>query len=37
VGVQTNRVGTKSFVNAASVVVWVSDPSDTNKPVGTFR
>ena len=36
-GVQTNRVGGKSFVNAASVVVWVSDPSDTNKPVGTFR
>jgi type II secretory pathway pseudopilin PulG len=37
VGVQTNRVGTRNFVNAASVVVWVSDPSDTNKPVGTFR
>jgi hypothetical protein len=36
-GVQTNKVGTKNFVNAASVVVWVSDPSNTNKPVGTFK
>jgi len=37
VGVQTNKVGTKNFTNSASVVVWVSDPSDTNKPVGTFK
>ena len=36
-GVQTNQVGGKSFTNAASVVVWVSDPSDKNKPVGTFK
>jgi hypothetical protein len=36
-GVQTNKVGTKDFTNAASVVVWVSDPSNTNKPVGTFK
>ena len=36
-GVQTNKVGTKDFINAASVVVWVSDPSNTNKPVGTFK
>jgi prepilin-type N-terminal cleavage/methylation domain-containing protein len=37
VGVQTNTVGSKNFTNAASVVVWVSDPADTNKPVGTFK
>lgn len=37
VGVLTNRVGTRTYSNSASVAVWVSDPRDANKPVGTFR
>lgn len=37
VGVLTNRVGTRNYSNSASVAVWVVDPRDSNKPVGTFR
>jgi len=37
VGVLTNQVGTKSYVVPSSVAVWVADPSDSNKPVGTFK
>jgi hypothetical protein len=37
VGVLTNRVGTKSYSNSASVAVWVADPKDSSKPVGTFK
>jgi len=36
-GTMTNRVGSKNYTNSASVVVWVSDPSDATKPVGTFK
>ena len=36
-GVLTNKVGTKTYVVPASISVWVSDPSDSNKPVGTFK
>lgn len=36
-GTMTNRVGTRNYTNSASVVVWVSDPSDSSKPVGTFK
>ena len=36
-GVLTNKVGSKSYVVPASVSVWVSDPSDSTKPVGTFK
>lgn len=36
-GILTNRVGTKNYSNSASVAVWVSDPRDPNKPVGTFK
>ena len=31
------RVGNRNYSNPASVAVWVSDPRDSNKPVGTFR
>ena len=37
VGVLTNKVGSKSYVVPASISVWVSDPSDSTKPVGTFK
>jgi prepilin-type N-terminal cleavage/methylation domain-containing protein len=37
VGVLTNRVGTRTYSNSASVAVWVVDPKDSNKPVGTFK
>ena len=37
VGVLTNRVGTSNYVVASSVAVWVVDPKNPNKPVGTFR
>jgi prepilin-type N-terminal cleavage/methylation domain-containing protein len=37
VGVITNRVGSRSYVVPSSVAVWVVDPKDANKPVGTFR
>ena len=36
-GVLTNKVGSKSYVVPASISVWVSDPSDSSKPVGTFK
>lgn len=36
-GVLTNRVGSRSYTNSASVAVWVSDPKDSSKPVGTFK
>ena len=36
-GVLTNKVGSKSYVVPASVSVWVSDQSDSTKPVGTFK
>lgn len=37
VGVMTNIVGSKSYVVPATVSVWVADPSDPTKPVGTFK
>jgi prepilin-type N-terminal cleavage/methylation domain-containing protein len=37
VGVLTNRVGTSNYVVASSVAVWVVDPKNSNKPVGTFK
>jgi len=37
VGVLTNKVGSKSYEVPASISVWVADPSDPNKPVGTFK
>ena len=37
VGILTNRVGTRTYSNSASVAVWVSDPLDSSKPVGTFK
>ena len=36
-GVLTNRVGSINYVVPSSVAVWVVDPKDANKPVGTFR
>jgi prepilin-type N-terminal cleavage/methylation domain-containing protein len=36
-GVLTNMVGSKSYVVPASISVWVSDPIDSTKPVGTFK
>ena len=36
-GVLTNRVGSRNYVVPSSVAVWVVDPKDANKPVGTFR
>ena len=36
-GVVTNRVGGSTYVVPASVSVWVVDPSNPNKPVGTFK
>ena len=36
-GVLSNRVGTRIYSNSASVAVWVADPRDSNKPVGTFK
>jgi type II secretory pathway pseudopilin PulG len=37
VGVLTNRVGSSNYVVASSVAVWVVDPKNANKPVGTFK
>ena len=37
VGVLTNKVGTNSYEVPASISVWVADPSNPNKPVGTFK
>ena len=36
-GILTNRVGTRTYSNSASVAVWVPDPKDASKPVGTFK
>ena len=36
-GVLINKVGSKSYVVPASISVWVSDQSDSTKPVGTFK
>ena len=37
VGLLTNKVGSSNYVIAASVAVWVVDPKNSNKPVGTFK
>ena len=37
VGVLTNKVGSSNYVVPSSVAVWVVDPKNSNKPVGTFR
>jgi prepilin-type N-terminal cleavage/methylation domain-containing protein len=36
-GVLTNKVGSSSYVVPSSVAVWVVDPKNANKPVGTFK
>ena len=36
-GVLTNNVGGSNYVVASSVSVWVADPKNSNKPVGTFK
>ena len=36
-GVLTNKVGSINYVVPSSVAVWVVDPKNGNKPVGTFR
>lgn len=36
-GMTTNVVGSRSYVVPASISVWVPDPIDPNKPVGTFK
>ena len=36
-GVLTNTVGSSSYVVPSSVAVWVVDPKNANKPVGTFK
>ena len=36
-GVLTNNVGGSNFVVASSVSVWVADPKNSKKPVGTFK
>ena len=36
-GVLTTTVGSSSYVVPSSVAVWVVDPKNANKPVGTFR
>jgi len=37
VGLITNVVGKSNYVVSASVSVWVSDPKNSSKPVGTFK
>jgi type II secretory pathway pseudopilin PulG len=36
-GVLTNKVGSSNYVVPSSVAVWVVDPKNANKPVGTFK
>ena len=36
-GVLTNDVGGTKYVVASSVSVWVADPKNSKKPVGTFK
>ena len=37
IGVLTNKVGSSTYVVPSSVAVWVVDPKNENKPVGTFK
>lgn len=37
VGLMTNKVGAQDYVVSAAIAVWVSDPKNSNKPVGTFK
>ena len=36
-GLLTNKVGSSTYVVASSVAVWVVDPKNSNKHVGTFK
>ena len=36
-GALTNKVGSTTYVVASSVAVWVVDPKNKDKPVGTFK
>ena len=36
-GVLTNTIGSSNYVVPSSVAVWVVDPKNANKPVGTFN
>jgi len=36
-GVLTNTVGSSNYVVPSSVAVWVVDPKNKDKPVGTFK
>ena len=36
-GVLTNTIGSSNYVVPSSVAVWVVDPKNANKPVGTFK
>jgi len=36
-GVLTNTVGSSTYEVPSSVAVWVVDPKNSNKPVGTFK
>ena len=36
-GVLTNKVGSSNYVVPSSVAVWVVDPKNKDKPVGTFK
>ena len=36
-GILTNSVGSSNYVVPSSVAVWVVDPKNPNKPVGTFK
>ena len=37
IGVLTNTIGSSNYVVPSSVAVWVVDPKNANKPVGTFK
>lgn len=37
VGTVTNKVGSSNYVVSAAISVWVSDPKNSTKPVGTFK
>ena len=36
-GLLTNKVGSSNYVVPSTVAVWVVDPKNSNKPVGTFK
>lgn len=36
-GLLTNQVGASTYVVPATISVWVPDPKNPNKPVGTFK